>query len=159
MVGVARLADWMDNSSPPLAAYCTLMECRLVALDKRPGVRPVGIGGKLRRSLAKLVMRAVGDQAKTACGNFQLCAGLEASIEDATHAVGHRRLERVIRRRMEDKDGTADVEEESQGVAGLLNNLIIETGGTEEEAIERLKAALGMDVEGGGKNDEVSERE
>ena len=60
---------------------------------------------------------------------------------------------------MEDKDGTADVEEESQGVAGLLNNLIIETGGTEEEAIERLKAALGMDVEGGGKNDEVSERE
>ena len=71
------------------------MSCRLVALDKRPGVRPVGIGETLRRSLAKLIMRAAGEQAKTSCGNIQMCAGLEAGIEWATHAVGHRRVERV----------------------------------------------------------------
>ena len=52
------------------------MDCHLVALDKRPGVLPVGIGETIRRALAKLVMRAAGDQAKTACGNLQLCAGL-----------------------------------------------------------------------------------
>ena len=40
---VARLADWMANSYPPWAAYCALMICRLVALDKRPGVCPFGI--------------------------------------------------------------------------------------------------------------------
>ena len=51
----------------------------------------MGIGEILRRALAKLVMRAAGDQAKTACGNYQLCAGLEAGIEGATHAVGLRR--------------------------------------------------------------------
>ena len=41
------LAYWMDNSSPPWAAYRALMACCLVALDKRPGVRPVGIGEML----------------------------------------------------------------------------------------------------------------
>ena len=80
-VVVASLADWMANSSPPWAAYCALIACRLVALDKRPGVRPVGTGETLHRALAKLVMRAAGDQAKTACGNLQLCAGLDAGID------------------------------------------------------------------------------
>ena len=40
MVVVARLAEWMSNSSPHSAAYCALMACRLVALDKRPGYAP-----------------------------------------------------------------------------------------------------------------------
>ena len=78
----------MDNSSPPWAAYRALMACRLVALDKRPAVRPVGIGETLRRALVKPVMRAARDQAKTMGGDLQLCGGLEAGIEAATHAVG-----------------------------------------------------------------------
>ena len=98
-VVVASLADWMANSSPPWAIYCAMMACCLEALDKRPGVRPVGIGETLRRALAKLVMRAVGEQAKTACGILQLCAGLEAGIEGDTHAVGQRRIERVRARK------------------------------------------------------------
>ena len=67
---------WVGNSSPPWAAYRAQMACCLVALDKRHGVCPVGIGETLRRALVKLVMRAVGEQEKTACGNLQLCAGL-----------------------------------------------------------------------------------
>ena len=43
-VVVARLDDWMSNSSPSWAAYCAIMVCRLVALDKSSGVCPVGIG-------------------------------------------------------------------------------------------------------------------
>ena len=62
---------------------------------KRPrGVRPVGIGETLERTIAKLVMRAAGDQANTACGSLQLCAGIEASIEGATHSVAQRRRKR-----------------------------------------------------------------
>ena len=79
-VVVASLADWMANSSPPWAAYCALVECRLIVIDKGPGVRPVGIGETIRRALAKIVMRAAGDQAKKACGNVQMCAVLEADI-------------------------------------------------------------------------------
>ena len=51
------------------------------------GVRPVGIEETLRRSIYKLVMRAVGNQAKKAYRSLQLCAGLEAGIEEATHNV------------------------------------------------------------------------
>ena len=64
-------------------------------IDKRLGVRPVGIWEMLCRDLAKLVMRAAGYQSKTACGNMQLYVGLEVGIEGASHAVGQRRLERA----------------------------------------------------------------
>ena len=43
IIVVANLAHWMANSSPPWASYYDLMACRLVALDKRLGVCPVGI--------------------------------------------------------------------------------------------------------------------
>ena len=86
----------MANSYPNWAAYGALMAYYLVVLDKWPGVLPVGIGETLHQALAKLIMRAAGDQAKTACGNLQLCAGLQAGIEGTTHAVGKQRLKRVI---------------------------------------------------------------
>ena len=60
-------------------------------------------------------MRAAGDQANTACGNLQLCAGLEAGIERATHAVGQQRLERVRGRRYEEEDAEGSEEEEEEG--------------------------------------------
>ena len=92
----------------------------------------MGIGETLCRALDKLVMRAHGDQSKTACGNLQLCAGLEAGIEGATHAVGQLRLERVRERRGgEDEAETTEREEEEggYGISKGLNNLNIETGG------------------------------
>ena len=56
----------------------------------------------LRRALDKIVMRSDGYQEKTACGNLQLCVGLKAGIEGATHPVGQRRLERSRLRRREE---------------------------------------------------------
>ena len=47
----------------------------------------MGIGEMIYRALAKLVMRADGDQEKTACGNIQLCADLEDGIEGAKHTL------------------------------------------------------------------------
>ena len=62
-------------------------------------MRPVGIGETLRRALEKLAMRVAGDQAKTACGNLQLCRVIEAIIEGETQAVGDMRRERYQMRR------------------------------------------------------------
>ena len=59
----------------------------------------MGIGETLRRALVKLVMRAAGYQEKKICGNLQLCSGLEAVIEGATHSVGQRILEKPRQRR------------------------------------------------------------
>lgn len=63
------------------------MACRLVALDKLPGVRPVGIGEIYRRLMAKCVLKGIGHQVTTACGNLNLCAGLPAGIEGVVHAI------------------------------------------------------------------------
>ena len=124
----------MANSYYPWSAYRTLMACCLIALDKRPGVRPMGIGETLRRALVKPVIRAAGDQAKTACGNLQLCAGLKTGIDGATHAVVQRRLERV-RRGWQEGEEVEDGEEEGEygRVDTLMNILTIETACTEEE--------------------------
>ena len=51
-VVIASLAGWMANSSPPWSVSCALMACSLVTLDKRPGVRSMGIGETLRQALA-----------------------------------------------------------------------------------------------------------
>ena len=97
-------------------------------------MRPVGIGETLRRALAKLVMRSAREQAKTACGNLQLCAGLNTGIEGDTHVVGQRRVERVRPRRGEE-EGKAEEEiekpeEEGDEVVAGLDNSTIETMGT-----------------------------
>ena len=138
----------MANPPPPWSAYRALMACCLVELDKRPGVHPVGIGETLCRALAKLIMREAGDQAKTACGNLQLCAGLKAVIEGATHAVGQHILERVRGKRLEEEaEEYAEEEEESGCVLARINNLTIKTARKEEEAVEQLTASLEMEVE------------
>ena len=56
-----------------------------------------------------------------------MCAGLEAGIEDDTHAVGQRILARVRERREElDTEEAAGYEEEEiGGIAAGLNNFTI----------------------------------
>ena len=44
-------------------------------------------------------------------------------------------------------------------MAGLLNNLSIDTGGTEEEVAEGLEAALGVKVDGYGKDEDAGKSE
>ena len=82
------------------------------------------------------------------CGNLQLCAGLEAGIEGATHALVQRRLDRTrVRRQEEEEAGELDEEEARGGVVAGLTYLSIETAGTEEEVAERFETALEMEME------------
>ena len=78
---------WLGNTSPPWAAYRAMRQGRLVALDKQPGVRPLGIGECWLRAVSKCVLKECGREGKAACGSTQLCAGLEAGIEGAIHSI------------------------------------------------------------------------
>ena len=82
-----EVGEWLSNRQDPWAAYRAMISGRLIALDKSPGIRPVGIGDTWRRLLAKCLLRVTGQEAKAACGIEQLTGGAEAGIEGVIHAA------------------------------------------------------------------------
>jgi hypothetical protein len=63
----------MSNTFPPWAAYYRALTAgRLIALDKCPGVQPIGVGKTWRRLIAKVVLFSVHAKAEEACGVDQL---------------------------------------------------------------------------------------
>ena len=64
-----------------------LMACRLIPLDKNPGLRPIGIGEVLRRIIGKLVVSILREDLRESAGDLQLCAGQESGCEAGIHAM------------------------------------------------------------------------
>ncbi len=63
------------------------MAYRLIALDKCPGVRPIGIGEIARHIVAKALIVITRGDIQDAAGFIQLCAGQIAGCEAAIHSV------------------------------------------------------------------------
>ena len=63
------------------------MSCRLIALEKQPGVRPVGVGETWRRLFSKTVLKVTVPEETMACQDDQLCVGLKAGIDGTIHGV------------------------------------------------------------------------
>ena len=64
-----------------------LLASRLIALDKNPGVRPIGVGEVLRRMVAKAALRITSSDILNAAGSFQLCSGHASGCEAGIHAM------------------------------------------------------------------------
>ena len=64
-----------------------LLACRLIALDKGPGVRPIGICETARRIISKAVLSVTKADLQDAAGPLQVCAGQIAGIEAAVYAM------------------------------------------------------------------------
>ena len=84
---VAGLACRLSNGIVAWDEIRALMSCRLLALDKCPGVRPIGVGEVLQRILCKVVAMATCADLEDVCSADQLCSGLQAGMEGAIHAV------------------------------------------------------------------------
>ena len=63
------------------------MSSRLIALDKQPGVRLVGVGVTWRRLFANFVIKVKGLEATLACQDDQLCTRLKVGIDGAMQRV------------------------------------------------------------------------
>ena len=63
--------------------------CRLIALDKCPGIRPIGVGETSRRIIGKAILSALMPYIQESAGSLQLCAGQQAGCEAAVHAMRH----------------------------------------------------------------------
>ena len=61
--------------------------CRLLTLNKNPGVRPIGIGEILRRIIGKAVMWTLSSDIEKAAGPLQVSSGVKGGAEAAIHAM------------------------------------------------------------------------
>ena len=84
---LAWVARRLCTSPVPPESRSAFVACRLIPLDKNPGIRPIGIGEVPRRIIAKSVLRVVREDIQEAAGPLQTCAGYEAGCEAAVHAL------------------------------------------------------------------------
>ena len=64
-----------------------LVSSRLIALDKNPGVRPIGIGEVVRRVIGKAIFCVIKSDIMDVTGCSQLCAGVSSACEAVAHTI------------------------------------------------------------------------
>ena len=71
------------------AGLTAFTACKLIALNKCPGVRLIGIGEVVRRILGKAILTVTSPDVQQVTGALQLCAGQQAGCEAAIHSMRH----------------------------------------------------------------------
>ena len=69
------------------SGLAVFIACRLIPLNKNPGVRLIGICETVRRIVGKAVLSVTKSDIQSAVGPLQLCAGHDAGCEAAIHAM------------------------------------------------------------------------
>ncbi len=84
---IASVARRLCSSHVDPVSIAPLLSCRLIALDKNPGVHPIGISDTLRRIIAKAILFVTVSNIQDAMGCLQLCGGQISGIEAAVHST------------------------------------------------------------------------
>ena len=84
---LALLARRLSTTYLDPTGLSPFLACRLIALDKNPGVRPIGVCETARRIIAKAILSVTRGDIQDAAGSLQLCAGQIAGAEAAVHAT------------------------------------------------------------------------
>ena len=78
-----KLATTIVDPSTLEAFIC----CRLVPLDKQPGIRPIGIGEVMRRIIGKSIGWTIKKDLMETAGPLQAAGGAKGGAEAAIHAM------------------------------------------------------------------------
>ena len=84
---VALLAKRLATKVLDPATLDALVACRLIPLNKNPGVRPIGIGEVLRRVMGKAIGWCLKQDLMEATGPLQASSGFRGGAEAAIHAM------------------------------------------------------------------------
>ena len=84
---VARMTRRLCTTFVDPNTISTLVACRLIALNKNPGIRPIGIGEILRRIIGRTVVSHLNNEIIEAAGPLQLASGLQGGNEAAVHSM------------------------------------------------------------------------
>jgi hypothetical protein len=84
LAGTARRISSSFVDPEPLKP---LTASRLIALDKCPGVRPIGVGEVSRRIMSKAILSIIRSDIQNTVGAHQLCVGQKSGCEAAIHAL------------------------------------------------------------------------
>ena len=78
---LAAVARWMSTEFVDPSGIVALGTCCLIPLDKKPGVRPIGVCEMVRRIMCKAILSVIQDDITMVAGPIQLCAGQNAGCE------------------------------------------------------------------------------
>ena len=84
---LARVTRRLCTDLVDPSTISSLVACRLIGLNKNPGVRPIGVGEILRRIVGRTVTQFLKSDIIKAAGPLQLAAGQEGGCEAAIHAM------------------------------------------------------------------------
>ena len=84
---MALVAKKISTSYVDPEGLSAFTACRLMALDKQLGVRPIGIGEVVRRIVSRAILGVIGEEIMEVAGTTQLCAGQEAGCEIGVHSM------------------------------------------------------------------------
>ena len=84
---IASIARKLCSQYVDPESISAFVACRLIALDKQPGVCPIGIGETIRCIVNKAITEALRDNIEEAAGSLQLCAGQLSGCEAAVDAM------------------------------------------------------------------------
>ena len=84
---IALLARTLASTLVDPNSIDALTCCRLILLNKNPGVRPIGVGEVLRRVIGKTINWILKEDIQEAAGPLQTATGLKAGVEAAIHSM------------------------------------------------------------------------
>ena len=82
-----EMIEIKEKDDHPTSNLEGFLACRLLPLDKDPGLRPIGVGEVLRRVIGKVFMRTVRNEVQEVSGSLQVCVGQPGGCEAAVHAM------------------------------------------------------------------------